>query len=149
MKVPGPEFDQLCYHYRGLTDILLVAATQAREGLGEDLGPLSLATALVPARILQRATISSRGRCWSGTFKSTRINRGGSDDGTGARAYSHWPADPATERRFNACLDERWPLAALESSVNFKDDAARRTERWQQALKILLVDASACSISGV
>ena len=104
MKVPGREFDQLCYHYRGLTDILLVAATQAREGLGEDLGPLSLATALVPARILQRATNSSRGRCCSGCIKLTRINRGGSDDGTGARAYSHWPAEPATERRFNACL---------------------------------------------
>ena len=86
-----------------LTDVLLVAAMPAREGLGEDLGPLSLATALVPARILQRATISSRGRCWSGTFEPTRINRGGSDDGTGARAYSHWPAEPATERRFNAC----------------------------------------------
>ena len=77
---------------------------QAREGLGEDLGPLSLATALVPERILQRSPNSSRGRCWSGTFKSTRINRGGSDDGTGARAYSYWPAEPATERRFNACL---------------------------------------------
>ena len=65
MKVPG----QLCYYYRDLTDILLVAATQAREGLGEDLGPLSLATAPIPAHILQWATNSSRGRCWSGTFK--------------------------------------------------------------------------------
>ena len=76
----------------------------AREGLGEDLGPLSLATALVPASILQLATISSRGRCWSGIIELTRINRGGSDDGTGARAYSRWSAEPATERRFNACL---------------------------------------------
>ena len=64
----------------------------AREGLGEDLGPLSLATAPIPAHILQWATISSRGRCCSGCIKLTRINRGGSDDGTGARAYSHWPA---------------------------------------------------------
>ena len=92
IEVPVPEFGQLCNHYRDLTDILLVAATQAREGLGEDLGPLSLATAPIPAHILQWATISSRGRCCSGCIKLTRINRGGSDDGTGARAYSHWPA---------------------------------------------------------
>ena len=68
-----------------LTDVLLVAAMPAREGLGEDLGPLSLATAPFPARLLQRATNSSRGRCCSGCIKLTRINRGGSDDGTGAR----------------------------------------------------------------
>ena len=76
----------------------------AREGLGEDLGPLSLATAPFPVHILQWATNSSRGRCCSGCVKLTRINRGGSDDGTGARAYSRWSAEPATERRFNACL---------------------------------------------
>ena len=117
-----------------MTDVLLVAAMPARRGLGEDLGPLSLATAPIPAHILQWATISSRGRCCSGCIKLTRINRGGSDDGTGARAYSHWPADPATERRFNACLEKRWPLNSMtapESSVDFKDDAARRSERWQ------------------
>ena len=96
---------------------------QAREGLGEDLGPLSLATALVQERILQRSPNSSRDRCCSGTFESTRINRGGSDDGTGARAYSHWPADPATERRFNACLDE-----ALAAEFN---DRARKQRRLQ------------------
>ena len=122
----------------------------AREGLGEDLGPLSLATALVPARILQRATNSSRGRCWSGIFEPTRINRGGSDDGTGARAYSQWPADRANRAAFQRLPEKRWPrnsMTAPGSSVDFKDDAAWTTERWQQALKILLVEASACRIS--
>ena len=101
----------------------MVAATQAREGLGEDLGPLSLATALVPERILQRSTNSSRGRCWSGTFKSTRINRGGSDDGTGARAYSHWARGSRDRAAF-----QRLPLAALAAEFNGRAGKQRRLQ---------------------
>ena len=41
------------------TDVLSVAAMTARKDLGEDVGPLALATALIRARRLQRATTST------------------------------------------------------------------------------------------
>ena len=71
--------------HRAATDISEVAATLAPRSLGEDFGPLSLATALFCERITSRSTISTRGRCWSGRVKQTRNNRGGSNDGSGAR----------------------------------------------------------------
>ena len=76
---------------------MAVAAKSAPIILGEDSGPLSLATALVDERILPRSPNSPRGRCWSGTVKQTRNNRGVSHDGTGARLQLLAAAEPVTD----------------------------------------------------
>ena len=88
--------DKTPSYHRAATDISEVAATPAPRSLGEDFGPLSLATALFYERITSRSTISTRGRCWSGRVKETRNNRGGSHDGTGARLQLLAAACPAT-----------------------------------------------------
>ena len=80
--------------WNSATDILSVAAMTAQKEPGANVGPLALAPTLFSARSLQRATISSWGRCCSGRIEQTHNDRGASIGGSGEAPTATEPRTP-------------------------------------------------------
>ena len=91
-------------------------------------------------------SISAWGRCWSGGIELTQNDSGGTKHGTETSPTAHAGRIPQPR---GASAPALWEALSAAAGITGEDaqrrDEGRRSgsERWQQALKILLVDASA------
>ena len=80
--------------WNSATDLLSVAAMTVQKEPGANVGPLALVSTLFRARSLQRAIISSWGRCCSGRVEQTHNDRRASIGGSGETPTATEPRTP-------------------------------------------------------
>ena len=128
-----------------MTDVLVGCGEAQRRMTGDEFGPVSLATATCWASSSSPSTFTW-GRCCSGVIELSQYDSGGTKCGTETSPTAHAGRIPQPS---GASAPALWEALELAAGIT-GEDAQRRvqgrrsgSERWQQALKILLVDASA------